>query len=472
MKRLFAVLFFLAACGAAIAAETVPQPKAPPTLDHAILVFSSVDRSEVYLGESIDLTLEYWELDVRGLKAQPLYRGGGITLPAMEGFYAGPMQSETEEGERDGANYKVTRHRQRIYPTIAGDLEIGPWRWQGSVRGYVASGPQSKTVDLSTAPIGVQVLPLPAPPPAFRGAVGEYELSLTPSSANMTQGEPASLSLEMRGSGNPATLEAPSLPEASWYRLGNVAAEGEIETVPNTGTFKKRFRVEFMPLKPGTFTIDAVPFTYFSPGERQYKRVQSEAFAVQVTASGPAESLVVIRGAQGTGGRAGLMEDGKLALAPAPSALVLRREYPGMWYALFALPPLVWLGQFLYRGGWRGLTRKRGHVSGESEWTARIAALANLPEPIEELRGMIRGVLVGHLGVTAAGLEDRELPAALDGVIASDASACIAAALQACEEHRFGKRSLTNSEVTVLIQGLPRALAAVERCPRREAGEI
>lgn len=117
-------------------ALSAPAPSTVPlTLDNAIYITSEVDRDEAWLGEAVTLTLEYWEINFRGVKVQPFYRSGGVTMPEVEGFYAGPVQMEHDDRTRDGALYTVTVYRQRLYPAVAGDLEIGPWHWKGSVRG-------------------------------------------------------------------------------------------------------------------------------------------------------------------------------------------------------------------------------------------------------------------------------------------------------------------------------------------------
>lgn len=445
------------------AASARPPQAAPPTLDNAVRISSSADRAEVYLGEALTLTLEYWELSVRGLKVQPFYRGGSITLPAMEGFYAGPLETENDDAARDGALYSVTRYRQRLYPAAAGDLEIGPWRWQGSVRGYTASGAQTQSVDLSTKAIPVRVLPLPAPPSTFRGAVGEFEIALSLSNPDMKQGTPATLTVTVTGSGNPGTLEAPVLPESDWYSLGDPTEDVEPVPAPRTGKFTKQFRYDLMPLSPGNFNFPAVSLTYFSPSARQYKSVRTQVVAVRVAASGPAESLVVIGGLAGSGGGPALMEDGKLALARDTPALAVRRERPGVWRALIALPPLAWLAVVLIGGGWRTMLAWRWPRRGDSNLVVQLAALGSHPQPVEALHGFVRGVLTRQLGDPAAGMSDPEIGAWMEGRIGAEAAACIAEVLRACQDHRYGKRSLSAADLGDLVQGLPEALEAVSR---------
>ena len=429
---------------------------APATLDNAVLTFSSADRSEVYLGEAMTLTLEYWELKVRGLKVQPFYRGGSVTLPEMEGFYAGPLETENDDAARDGALYSVTRYRQRLYPAVAGDLEIGPWRWQGSLRGYTAGGAQTQSVDLSTKAIPVKVLPLPEPPSTFRGAVGEFKISMSLSTPEMTQGIPAAFTVSIAGTGNPGTLEAPPIPPSEWYTVGDAVEDAEPVPDPDTGQFTKQFTYSLLPVESGNFNFPAISFTYFSPSKRQYSSARTEPAPLRIAASGPAESLVVVGGGGGVG--PALMENGKLALADGVPVFEVRRDHTGLWSALIALPPFVWLVVALMGGGWRGMLAWRLPRRVNSDLHQRVTALASLSEPMEGLHALLREVLPQ----SALRMSVPELRDWLEARISAAEAARIADALQACQNYRYGQRVQPSKGTENLLQGLPEALAALQ----------
>lgn len=445
-----------------IAQTTARKEAAPATLDSAVLTFSSVDREEVYLGEAMTLTLEYWELKVRGLTVQPYYRGGSVTLPDMEGFFAGPLETENDDAARDGALYSVTRYRQRLYPAVAGKLEIGPWRWQGSLRGYTAGGAQTQSVDLSTTAISVNVLPLPEPPSTFRGAVGEFEVSMSLSTPDMTQGIPASLTVAISGSGNPGTLEAPSIPPSEWYTAEDPVEDAEPVPDPDTGRFTKQFTYSLMPVEAGNFTFPAISLTYFSPAKRQYTSARTEPAPLRISASGPAEALVVVGGGGGDG--SALMEDGKLALAEGVPAFDVRRDRTGLWGALIALPPFVWLVLALMGGGWRSMLAWRGPRGRNHDLHQRCAALANHSEPMEALYQLLRAFLPD----STSGATVPELQTWLEARIGAKEAVRITGAVQACQNYRYGQGGVTSQDFGALIQGLPEALAALHAISPRE----
>ena len=435
---------------------------APATLDQAVQIISSVDRGEVYLGEAVNLTLEYRELSVRGLKVQQLYRSGNIELPSMEGFYAGSLATEKDDIVLDGTLYAVTRHRQRIYPAVAGELAIGPWRWQGTVRGHTATGNPSMELDLHTTALKVRVLPLPAPPSTFRGAVGEFTIAQALPVSQLIQGVPVTLVLTVEGLGNPGTLEAPVIPEAPWFSVEDPTEDGAPTPESPSGQFSRQFSYSLMPLTAGSFKIPAVSLTYFSPAARQYKSVRTAPISVSVKESGPAESLVVVGGSTDTLGGPALMEDGRFALAEESVDLKVDQPFPLPWTMLVVLPPFLWLVLVLKDGGWKQAgawqwpRRRRGHLS------AQFQALAEHPEPVEALNGLLSAALHRGLGAGAAGRAIGELRSDLEGRIGPEDVNTIVLALEACRDHRYGKETLRPEKFEQVVRGLPDALEALQ----------
>lgn len=438
----------------------------PATLEQAVQITSSIDRGEVYLGEALNLTLEYRELSVRGLRVQQLYRSGNIELPSMEGFYAGSLVTEKDNIVIDGALYAVTRHRQRIYPAVAGELQIGPWRWQGTVRGHTASGNPSMELDLHTPAITVRVQPLPAPPSTFRGAVGEFTIAQALPVSDLIQGVPVTLVLTVAGSGNPGTLEAPVVPEAPWFSVEDPREEGAPTPESPTGQFSKQFSYSLMPLKAGSFNVPAVSLTYFSPATRQYKSIRTAPVSVSVKASGPAESLVVVGGRADGPGAPALMENGRFALADEDFDLTIMQDSPGLWIVLVALPPIVWLclmlkdGRWRRAGVWRWSRPRRGHLS------AQFQALAAHPEPVEALNGLLNGALHRGLAAGYAGRALGEVRSDLEGLLAPEDVTTIVRAIEACRDHRYGKEALALEDLERVIEGLAEALEALQDASR------
>lgn len=442
-----------------VLAISAPAPSPVPlTLDNAIYITSEVDRDEAWLGEAVTLTLEYWEINFRGVKVQPFYRSGGVTMPEVEGFYAGPVQVEHDDRTRDGALYAVTVYRQRLYPAVAGDLEIGPWHWKGSVRGYLASGNAAKEIDLSTPVRTVRIRPLPVPPSTFRGAVGEYGVSAEFATTEAVQGVPLALTVTVRGNGNPETLESPAVVASSWYTVRGPESVPQPDATAPDGVVTSQFRYELMPVEAGRFSFPALSLTYFSPENGTYQSVRTSPVPIRVAAAGPQESLVVMGGVSGADGAAVFGPDGRLALLPVPESIQVRRNGGGWWPWILVVPPVVFGLIALWRGG-LPTGRPRG---GRHRYGVQLRAAIASTAPADGVWALISEALSRHTELPP-GPSAAEVRAALEPRVGAADAAVIASALQACQRARFGGANLAIPE----CDGLERALTALAR---REGG--
>ena len=454
------VLALLCAWGVTPAtAGPAGEGEAGPTLDDAIHIQSSVDRKSVFLGESVTLTLEYWELNFRGMKVQPYFRSGRVGVPDTEGFYAGQLEETQHEATRGGGLYTVTTYRQRLYPARTGDLFIGAWSWKGTVRGHTAAGARAIDVDLATLPLEVQVRPLPNPPGTFKGAVGEYELALEFDDRELTRGVPVTMRLAVNGRGNPYTLQAPIIAEEPWFSLGDPVDDALEDDPAGGGRFTKRFRWTFMPVGDGQQTFPPVSLTYFSPAEGRYKVVRTTPVPLEIEGGGPAEKLVVI-GAGGAGPRMEIMDGGRLPLASLDGAFRIRRARWNLWPPLIALPPLFFVALFLFM---QGPARIRAWVNrgpARENVDARLTAVSAHPRPFDALHSATRALLAERAGLEVAGMSVPEIRDLLARQYDPGVSAAIADVLADCESCRYGQKQADPGELVararVVFQGLPR----------------
>ena len=452
------------------AAETAAA--SAPTLEDAVRIFASVDRDDVYLGESLTLLLEYWELNFRGVKIQSLYRSGALKPPDTEGFYAGEPRSETREATRDGALYTVTAFQLRLFPTASGDLLIGSWEWKGTVRGHTSSGAQSLEIERATSPIRIHVKPLPEPPSTFRGAVGEYAIDLRLESNELTQGIPGALLVEVSGTGNPVVLAPPDVPAEAWFRLGD-PIESVIGTDGGSDQFVKTFRFELMPLGAGEFVVPPVSLTYFSPAGERYKVVRTKALPVTVKVSGRPEELVVI----GAGGREGgvelaIMEQGRLPLATEVPSFRLRRNRWEPWPFLVGIPPLLYVTAVLWTRGLAGLWLPIRRRSRRAPVESRLGAALGHPQPCDALNATIREILGEHTGRKVAGLSVPEIEAGLIVDGAPDAAGEIAGVLRVCERWRYAGGQATADELEALAARAAGAIYRLGASHRTRGGDL
>lgn len=438
------------------------QPTGTPTLDSAVYLDASVDRNDVYLGESLTLSLEYWELNFRGLRVQPHIKSGRPVFPDTEGFYAGQVREEQRDATRGGLLYRVTTYRQELFPARAGTLRVGPWNWTGTVRGHTAAGAQSRDLDISTSPIEVQVRPLPEPPSTFSGAVGEFEITLEFESRELSRGVPEGLFIDVTGQGNPHTLQAPPVAPAPWFSVG-APKEEEVRLVEGgQGRFVKRFRYTFMPLGAGEFMFPPLALTYFSPAEGRYKVSRTAAVELTIEAGDLKDTLVVIgAGGGGAGPNMLVMDEGRLPLVAGVADFRLRRKQVNLGLLPILLPPLLFLVALaLLRGPaalrwWSARTQHHDHVE------ARLAAAGSAARPLDSLDKVLREILSERLGRDLAALSVPEIRAYIASKLDGEGATAIAAVLQACAASRYGQRQADSADLIhrarLALSGLPPA---------------
>ncbi|MBX3179121.1 MAG: BatD family protein [Candidatus Hydrogenedentes bacterium] len=432
-------------CATAQVAEPASEDAADPgpMIEDAVYIDARVDRDSVYLGEAITLTLEYGELELRGVRVQPRERIAGLRLPSAEGFYTGGLTVEHTTTARDGALYSVTLHHQRLYPARAGELTIGAWAWTGSARGYTSTGVSAADLDLATAPIRVRVRPLPPPPDGFQGAVGELELEMAFESHEMRQGVPVTVSVILSGTGNPESALPPEMPAASWYRIGNPVEE-PAPGGGDDGVFSRRFRYEFMPVGAGSRQFPPVVYPYFSPAEGRYRIARTPPLSIEIAPSGEADALVVI-GGSGDGATSALevVREGRMPIVTHLERVRVRRDRIRIWPLAITFPPVgfaLWI-LWAWRGGlttrsWRGRRRTPGEG-------VRIAAALADPHPADALRAALRDILSERTGVALAGMTVTEMRSALAGGDGEDAAGELMSLLEACDRARYAGDNAT-----------------------------
>lgn len=464
MKRVLSrfVLFALLAAwaGAAIPVSAQPATAKTPTLEDAVFLDARVDRNDVYLGESLTLILEYWELDFRGLKVQAEMRTSQPALPDTEGFFAGPVTEQRRDATRLGGLYHVTTYTQTLYPARSGSLHIGVWAWKGTVRGYTANGAQALSVDQATQPIEVRVRPLPSPPSTFQGAVGEFELSVEFETRDLTRGVPVALWIDVAGRGNPVTLQAPAIAVEPWFSVGDPQEEGT--EAAERGGFRKRFRYALMPLGGGAHTFPPVSMTYFSPAEARYQVCRTAPVPLEIKVTGPEEQLVVIgAGAGGGGPTMTVMEAGRLPLATEVTRFRPRRAHWDFGPLLVLMPPLLFLVILAATRGPAALAWWKQRERSADALAARFAAVESHARPIDALNAVVREILAARTGRDVASLSVPEIRELLGEAADQEAADALASVLRACTGQRYGDEEANPAEL------ISRARAALARVPAR-----
>jgi hypothetical protein len=335
--------------------EAIPIEVLPGRSPEPLGVEARLDRSTIYVGETVQLD---YVLRVRGVSPRGIEPD---RLPPLPGFVIddAPMRpgeikkSATDDQGREWTEYLL--FRRRLTPTRTGELEIPPVVFATSVLrkeredpfgfGFGFGMDRYRRVEMLAPRKAITVRPLPEEgrPAEFSGAVGRFELAGdVPDVAGV--GDAFNLELVVEGEGS---LETASPPRVS--STANVEIYPPVEGRSEEG--ERRWSFPIVPRTSGTIRVGSARFSYFDPASRRYEIAEAGPFELEVE---PGNAPVGSTDGGGDRPAAGVVTTTGTDLrfiVSTPSRLVDRRDgfaFSSLFYALVALPlvalPLVVVG--------------------------------------------------------------------------------------------------------------------------------
>jgi tetratricopeptide (TPR) repeat protein len=369
-----------------------PASGAPP-----IFVSARVDRQRAWTGQQVTLTFSFYHDPTIPLAESPDY-----DPPQTAGFWRVELSDEPEiTSERlGGRTYQVQRFRYALFPLQAGTAEIGPARVRvvqpDEERWWEPGRPRI----LATDPLTVTVDELPAgAPPGFEGAVGQYSISGRLPETPVTAGSPIELALTVRGSGNPATVGAPELPDWPDIEVGNPSVETDSDVDGARLAGQATFRWILVPQGDGTIDLGSARLPYFDPDRGAYA-VDTLRLGELRVRPGPVATLP---GGDGEP-RGPVLWEARAPREPWPRGLARAPLY----WAVLAGPWLGWLALL----GWSRRSRRRGRQPGPKTREILSAARQDLAmrgrdAAPDAVRALDRALEIRY-GVAPAGLSSTE----------------------------------------------------------------
>ena len=351
------------------AVQGKPQQKvqAPETnlanIGDNLFIRAIADRQRARLGEQITITYKlYTRVSVSGYDL--------TKAPTYEGFWSEEIEQSQQPSVvnemYEGKQYRVAViKRTALFATQSGTLKIAPIEVQCAVQVQtrrrsndpfdIFNDPffqqtQTQQLTIKSNPLTFAIEPLPSKtPPGFSGAVGHYSFSATIDKKEVRAGDPVTLKITAEGTGNVSLLSLPKpvLP------TDIEAYDPKISTdVTRSGGIiggKKTAEYLLVPRNAGKRTIEPISFSYYDLAKHEYVRLSSPAYDITITL-----------GKEFAGGDAAIAskEDIKLLgediryLKLTPGELHSLTETPfsgGTFYLSFFLPPLAFIGAFVYR---------------------------------------------------------------------------------------------------------------------------
>lgn len=445
-----------------------PRPTAIP-LEEALFLEAEVDRTEVFQGAPIRLSLMRWQVNSRQLDAR-----GNYLKPDTEGFIAIPQEPKeksrlpVDRRGRGEFEYIVSTYEQTLFPTATGQLTIGPWRWEGEVQ---LAQPNSLFGNryrkrLASEPLTVTVKPLPQAPADFSGAVGVFQVHFESTRDAVEQGESFEVIVTVSGVGNPNAIGEPPFPAVPGVYVSD--PEKRVDTIDTTETVvRKDFIYRLTPSDAGTLDIPAVSYTFFNPENAAYETVEDGPVRIRVVPSLQGQERVVQDYAgNGTGPSGGqrLAAGEILPIVDDPGSLRPAGGAMGAVAAAAVLPVAAYVGVLLFVRRQRMLAAHPGYaraLNARRRARDRLDAAHQASDPAEALMRALTGYVADVCAVPAGGITSAD---AADWLAAREAppeaARELAALIRQCERARYAGSSMPTDAVAAQCEA---AKACIDR---------
>lgn len=162
---------------------------------------------------------------------------------------------------------------------------------------------QTETRVISSAPVELDIQPLPSAPQGFSGLIGDFNVSASVSSAKLHVGESTTLALTIQGIGNATRIAEPHVPGLDVFKVYDDKPTIDIKTGDRGLSGQKTFRKALVPMQAGELHISPITLVYFDPTQKKYLHAVTDDIVLQVQPSTGKEELKLTEFVSPSGGK-------------------------------------------------------------------------------------------------------------------------------------------------------------------------
>ena len=260
-----------------------------------LFMLATVDKTTVYEQEALLLTFKIYKLPSVDLRTM------SNKMPDLKNCHVQevelPQQKEFNLEHYNGRNYQTMVWSQYVlFPQHSGELEIPATPFEGVVAQRVENRSNdvfdmffnsSRYVevkkDLTTRSIKINVKPLPqGKSSAFYGGVGEFTISSSISSTDVTANDAVTVRVILSGTGNLKLVKTPEIKFPQDFDIYDPKVENKYTIKGGRQTGNKVYEYLVIPRHAGQYTIPALEFQYFDPKSASYKTVKTDEYTLNV----------------------------------------------------------------------------------------------------------------------------------------------------------------------------------------------
>ena len=279
------------------------QSRAPQVAADDVMIRAIVNRTNVYKGEPVRVVYKiYTRVGLAGIDGQK--------IPSFAGFWTQRLNIDANRWEREEVGGKIydacPLGEYLLFPQQSGTLTVDPMELSAVVHLQVQRqgmsnnpfadffGPQIEEVriPIKSKPVTVNVKALPEGAPAsFSGAVGEYEMEVTPPNDDIVANSAVTYTVRISGRGNLSMIQAPQVELPTSFEQYSVKSSESIQATSSGVSGYRQFEYPMIARADGDFLIPALEFTYFNPKLAKYVTLSSAEYMIHVTPDDKAASV-------------------------------------------------------------------------------------------------------------------------------------------------------------------------------------
>ena len=263
-----------------------------------IHLVAEVSKSNPYLNEAITVVYKLYVSPETGVsnwreKDNPRYNDFWSQNIEIKGL-------NIQKGLYKGEDYRyVVLRKTVLYPQKTGKLKLEPLvlditvevpTGRADIFGRPIMTKVPKTVTAGSRTIDVKPLPEAGKPSDFKGAVGEFNFSVTTTKSQLNATESLQTKIQVSGKGNLKLFELPKLSVPSSLEVYEPEHKENVRTRLSgmQGTISDTYTI--VPQYKGKYPIPPISFSYFDIKSESYKRITSDEIVVDVL-EGPTASI-------------------------------------------------------------------------------------------------------------------------------------------------------------------------------------
>ncbi len=357
---------------------------------------SSVSKNRAFVGEQVLFTLRI--VPKEGVQSISLPEDLQKLIGQKFFFQQLDKEIAPHTATVDGRETKVFDIRIALFPLLAGPVALegipveyrqvrrNPGSQGQSVMdafedAFFGGGGRVVTQTALAAPLRMEALQLPAGAPAsFTGSVGKYTLSTRLDKTTVAAGDAVTLTITIRGNGQPKSITRPVLPSLPYFEIYDPEESSETVAEGTSLITTKTFKYVLIPSREGSQTLQGISFPYFDPQRKSYVNAEAPSLSLNVTpgkAGATGGGFVAQREISELGSDIRYLKNVKPEETLRDDA-DLPYHHVG-FYGLLLLPPLSLAGALWFR-------RRRARLQSDTAYSRRSQAGSRLRKRLKAAR--------------------------------------------------------------------------------------